>query len=269
MPKLRDLKLKPPKVLLYGRAGSGKTALALTLGSALQLIDLDQGLVTGLTLKDKFSEARLDVDVLEFADEDLKKPRAFERTKNYVQDVQTACGRGKYDFKVLALDSLTSLASDAMDYVLRKAGKLGQQPQINHWGECFREVETLLKMLKTLPIAVIVIAHEQMGEVDGVERVEIAISGKKFPPKIPTLFDEVLYMRIRPAGKGESKYSVLSRSTPAILTRSRHNVPPEWDVDGGMWELLALMGYRHDGGSPQERQPKVLEPLGSVGISCP
>jgi SpoVK/Ycf46/Vps4 family AAA+-type ATPase len=48
MAKLKDLKFQHPKILLWGRPGCGKTALALTLGTRAQVLDCDEGLMTGM-----------------------------------------------------------------------------------------------------------------------------------------------------------------------------------------------------------------------------
>jgi len=63
--KLSDIKTKPPKILLIGNYGSGKTCFATTGGKYVQVIDLDEGLISAKTLKDNFTETRSEIDIIE------------------------------------------------------------------------------------------------------------------------------------------------------------------------------------------------------------
>ena len=57
--KLSEMKEKKKKILIYGKAGVGKTALVMTLGEKLQLLDVDDGVTTGKRLEDELKRVNL------------------------------------------------------------------------------------------------------------------------------------------------------------------------------------------------------------------
>jgi hypothetical protein len=240
--KLTDMKMTPPKLLLLGDPGTGKTALACTLGAHAQVLDLDNGLRTALTLKDSFYDARTSIDVLSCAETDASKALAFQRTRAYLQDIQRASAAGKWPFKALVLDSWTALAEASVRHIMAASGKLGAQPQIQQWGMAFLELENILAILKALPCLTIVIAHLQRSEEDGVMKATIASPGQKLPAKIPMYFDEIWVTRpVTQAGK--TSYTLQTKASAGCIARSRCNLPDGSDVGLGLPELLRRAGY--------------------------
>lgn len=247
--KLEELPIKPPKILLYGSSGSGKTALATTCGPHCQVIDFDDGVETARTLADSFQPQRRQIDVLQALERDPAFPTAYAKGKEHLRGVATQCNQKKYPFKVLVIDSLTSMADACLRMVLKNSNKLetsggmAMNPEIQHWGLAFLEMESFLSIARSLPIAVILIAHEQMNEIDGVNKLQLAISGKKNPTKIPRFFDELWYMKTRNAAGGKIEYVIQTNSTAGIEARSRKNIPDLTNANVGMPELLKRMGY--------------------------
>jgi len=248
--KASDLERKPPKILLYSGAGTGKTAFVSTLGEILQLYDLDDGVTTLVTLDDKFSDLRKSVDVKQCLEIDPTKAMAFKKLKSHLQEVSKACALGNYPFKALAIDSFTALA----DYALRSAkynsGKLAE-PRISlpEYGIAFSELENVVLTLRSLPIITIIIFHEMyVGVTGGVDAdeahtLEIAIPGKQLPYKIPRFFDEIWYLDVRRRGGGKSERRLLTTKSPTIRARSRLNVPDGTNINVGLKQILSDSGY--------------------------
>src|SRR5680860_1245246 len=91
MVSLADLKHHAPKILLIGDAGTGKTALALTGGARVVIIDCDNGTRTGLTLKDKFFEERQKVEVKPCWEDKPNQATAFQKALAYIEGL---CNKG-------------------------------------------------------------------------------------------------------------------------------------------------------------------------------
>ena len=242
-----DLKRKPPKILLYSGAGTGKTAFVSTLGKDLQLYDLDDGVTTCLTLDDKFLEDRKAIDVKQCLEEDTTKALAFKKLKSHLQEISQACNRGNYPFKAIAIDSFTALA----DYALRSAkynsGKLAEvRTSLPEYGIAFTEIENVVLTLRSLPIITIIIFHEMLVNTADTEdqyTVEIAIPGKQLPYKIPRFFDEIWYLDVKRRSQGRSERRLITSKTPAIRARSRLNVPDNTNIDVGLKQILSDCGY--------------------------
>jgi len=222
--KVKELAAKPPKVLIYGPAGRGKSALALTLGERSQIIDMDGNLDVAFGLHDNLQDERLNVDVKQFLELDPTKGVAFAKVKKYILNVVNDCAKGKYEFEVLTLDSLTSLSVAAQNYVMYNSGRIGENPEIQHWGMILTEIENVITALRALPIRVFFIAHENIFTSKEVKRIQIAMPGQKLPGRITRMFSEIYYIRIRDVGQGKGELYIQTAPTSMIICRSNRGL---------------------------------------------
>lgn len=241
--KVSDIQEKPPHILLWGGVGTGKTALALTLGERAEVIDFDDGLKTGSTLKDKFYDQRRLATVTQFIEkEPQKRATVFQKGKEHIYKISDQLNAGKYPFDALVIDSLSSLADAAVRQIMGNSGNPDGVPQIQHWGLAFNEIKNVFGVIRSMRIPVIVIGHDQEGKEEG--KIELAINGRKLPSQLTRYFDEVLYMRVKAEGGGKYKYVVQTKNDARVECRSRANLDNMTDTSDGMWDLIARMGYK-------------------------
>ena len=252
--KLSEIDLRPPKILLMGQYGTGKTALACTLGEYCQVLDLDEGLLTCLTFEDKFQETRSKIDIVPCYETKTFTPNAFHNVAQTVADIHSQCKKGTYPFKALVIDGLTNLTNFAMDYVLYNSGmikpdysnssnfsakgKLLTAPGVHHWGARDALLQRFLMYLKALPIVVVLIAHTMITTLDDVSIITLACKGQKFPPEVPGNFSEVWRTYVR-----AKKFVIQTKSTPIFPARTRANLETDIEQDLGMIEILKKCGY--------------------------
>jgi hypothetical protein len=238
--KVGEVKLQPPKILLWGALGTGKTLLALTVGRAGIVYDLDGGLRSAQTFKDKFSVARLEVEAKQCLEDDPGKATAFVKFKSYLQSAMAECQAGTFPWEVIVIDSLTVLSEVCLRYVLSMSGKLNKPPERQHWGMRDGELEQVLLTIKAIPRTVILIGHQQTNDDEKTKTstIEIAMQGRKFPPRIGPKFDEILYVRSAGAGR----FTIQTSATAMIAVRTRGQLPDGTDVNLGMPEILRLLG---------------------------
>lgn len=249
--KLNELTSKPPKILMMGPMGTGKTIFAETVGKHGQLWDLEDGAISGLYLEDKWQKDRKEIDIVRMTEENPTDTTVFDNIRKKVLETSKLCAKGEYPFKVLILDNLTLLADAALRYVLRnsqelKAGMI-KKVEIQHWGMAFEEIKNISRMLRSLPICVVLIAHVEEIELRGAETstviYRLGVSGKKLPYQLPRLYDEVWMTRSKRVAGGKVKYSLSTKSTSKFEVRSRYSIPDDYDLSEGLPPLLKQMGY--------------------------
>jgi len=241
MGKLKDAESGAFKIFLYGPPGSGKTALVLTLGEKLELLDVDTGFKTGQHLQDGFTLERGEVELTEF-DDDPIKPVLITQVKARVKEITKLVKAGNYPYESVCLDSFTMLCEHAMRFILSLNSR--KTPQIQDWGAMYTDVEGIIVGLKALPINVIIIAHETTYELDGETRIETSIPGKKLSPKILPLFDEIWRARVKNLPQGKVGFSLQTKSTASVFCRTRCSLPDGTDMDIGMDKVFELLRTR-------------------------
>lgn len=258
MTKIADFEPLPPKVLLYSPAGGGKSTLVMTAGEKLQLIDLDPGATVALSIHDKFRKERLNVDVVRIRDADPSKAVAWEAYKKYIQQVTNQVNAGTFPYKLLCIDSLTTMAEMALRSVLHNSGNANNcLPSIQQWGIAINEVKNAIIFLRALKIPVVLTAHCQSTVADNDNKMGIAIYGRDLPNYIPRYFDEIWYVHVRaqPTAQNQpQQYAFTLQTTPSagIMARSRSGVPNEINCDKGFDAIIQSGTYRY----PEDPKPK-------------
>lgn len=141
--------VKPMRLAVYGRAGSGKTTLASTFPAPL-LIDF----------KDEGTDSVADV-------KGLKVLPAVEWED--VESLYWFLESGKHDFKTVILDTVTQMQEFAIKAVLGRkkkkivgqAGDWGTMTK-QDWGETASLMKTWIMHYRSLPINVVFIAQDRL-----------------------------------------------------------------------------------------------------------
>lgn len=246
--KLSDIQSTPPRILLWGLAGSGKTCFSTSEGEATELLNCDQNIRSAALFQDKFTERRKNCEITNCLDSN--SALTFTKLKNRVYDIAAAVANKSYIKRVLVLDSLTACGDSAMRMVLSNSGKLVNttsktlpQPTQQDWGLAIGEVENLLTILCSIPVAVVVVAHELRDEVNGQLQYVPWALGNKLPTKLPRFFSEVWYSKlVKQAGSQGDKYVIQTNATSTIMARSsvlRGDIP----MDDGIGSVLGKIGW--------------------------
>lgn len=254
--------IPPPKILLGGLPGVGKTALATSYGTGLQVLAIDNQLSTCWSLKDKFHSDRMSIDMIDCVEQQpTSQAMTFPKVKRHLIDLNNAAMQKKLilsngkPLTSLCVDGLTFLFDAAMRYILFNSNKLGKertpatmynysasQPE---WGLVIQEMEQVIQLIRALPVPVILTCH-YVSEVtaSGMSRYEISIPTKSLPPKIPGYFDEVWFLESQYGAANAIKRCLRTVASPVVTARSNSNLPDGTDTSCGMKGLLSLMGWK-------------------------
>jgi len=246
----------PPSILIYGTAGTGKTALVSQLEGGY-LFDFDRGMRTAAKLQDKFFEKRNRIEFDVFRDENPMQPTSYQLAVAKMLNITHASAQGKWKYDACVIDSLTGLCQAAQLQIQAAGGDAFKKMEIQNWGSLITEVEKVLVLLRSLRILTVVTAHvdwiEQKKVVRGKPTLESEITDifpssattKHGLKKLMWLFDEVLYADQRPAGGGKISYRVTGNPTEVIKARTRSQIGTIVHNEIGMVGLLEKMGYRY------------------------
>jgi hypothetical protein len=267
--KLSDHKttLPPPKILLGGLPGIGKTALATSYGEGMQILAVDNALATCMTLKDQFHPERMKIDFVDCIENSPSTvASSFAKVKSHLINLVNLAQQKKLFFPdgmpltALCIDGLTFLTKAALDYILYNSNKLGKpmtpssdpkvmyanNPSMPEWGLMINEVVKVFQLIRALPITVIVTCHyEQNMTPEGAMRYDLALPTKELPRQIPGMVDELWFMQgqVQPAGM-PLKRVLKTLSQPSVTCRSNYNLPDNTDCSIGMKAILEKMGVK-------------------------
>lgn len=167
------------KVLVYGRAGVGKTRLIKTAPNPI-IISTEDGL---LSLK-KFNEIKvIEVETIE----DMEEAHAI------------VTGKKCKDYQTVAIDSL----SDIAESLLFDFKKRNKDPR-KAYGELADELTRLIRLFRGIKNKNLYITTKQkrVEQEDGGELYFPSMPGRNLLDNIPYFFDEVLSLQVK---KGEDE----------------------------------------------------------------
>jgi hypothetical protein len=250
---ITDLKQGPGKFTLYGRPGTGKTALATSFGEGAEVLDIGRGLQTALTLKDEHYDKRIKCVVTPCYDDTPRDANAWDKFKARIYQIGDECKNGKYPYKCVIADELTAMGIAASRYTLRIGGRLPDpnfiptvktamtQPE---WGIAMNEISNMLIVMRSLPVHCILVAHDVTEDDENAFKKTINALGRKLAPMIPGFFDEYLYMKVLP---GNPPTRVLqTQTTDEVVARTRGQLPNPYNPKGGMRKLMEDAGFSPD-----------------------
>lgn len=256
MPLLSEMKTSAPKILLYGSSGSGKSVLATTLGSDADLIDTDGSLLSVKRFNDKWTQTRGQINVLDCLEVDaLNSAIAFEKAKSYVHSIAGQCQKKTYPKKALIIDSWTSLCSACIRRVSGMTGSVVKKLGFNEWGIVVTELENFLFVAKSLPILVVMTAHQMEvpiktagGEAEEEEltMTKILTPTQKLPDKVSNMFDERWHLEMKEEAGGKLVSRVQVKTGRLIDANTRLNIENNLDASLGLKEILKKGGFDLD-----------------------
>jgi hypothetical protein len=246
---------RPPCILIYGPADSGKTGLVAQLLRAYGF-DFDEGMKTAATLKDKFFDARNQIVFDEYKDLNPSKPNKFPLAMKKMQSIARDVAAGKWNFDGLVVDSLTGLCRAAQLYHLfvAKEDPFAKMDPTNYLA-VRSLVDKFLTYVRAVRVPTIVTAHVEIQD----EAPDKQMQARKITAIHPAsatkshgfrdllwMFDEVWYAEKKPAGQGKMKYMVTGNKHGIIQTRTRSSFGSVRHDDIGLEKVLEMAGYRYE-----------------------
>ena len=246
--KAKDLKElnSPPKILLHGDCGNGKTGLISQLSNGY-LMDLDGGMLTALNLKDKFTKYRQNIEFDTFKDKSFKNPQGWNTFYSKLLGIAEAVNKGTWKYDALAIDSMTGIAQIIRHHVMfAKEGNALAEPKMQHWGSMVNFMEAVCSVIMTIKVPVIITAHDcTVYTEDGAEYKVLSMT-KNHGEKIPWMFDEVWLSQIKKKG-AKRTFTISGIGSPSRIAKTKMNLGKDVDhTEIGLPGIFELLGYEYD-----------------------
>jgi len=252
--KVSDLQKqnKPPNILVGGPAGSGKTCLVAQAASGY-LMDWDGHMKNVLQVKDKFSPLRNQIEFDEFVDEvkldksgkpHLVASKYLQGKAKLLQCAQLSYD-GKWPFDAFITDTITGLCRSIQLHVMSCAGHPFKKPQIQDFGSFICELESMLTIIRSMPVLKITTAHEMIIFGNADQQITTRLMSATKPHganKLAWLFDQVLMAKKRARGQGKVEFIVTGKHEIAKGPINEDVVHNEIGLVG----VLEKMGYKYE-----------------------
>jgi hypothetical protein len=233
--KLSDLISKdPPRALVYGPTGAGKSTLAglLALEPTLRPIYIADWDLRVASLRRKLpAEVWQYIEVEPYRDVNVQG-EAFTKLMAKLERLQ---GEG---FKAFVNDSLTFCTRGAMARVLMLDGNKPATftPQLQHYMQQISLVEELVSRACSKNMAVIMTCHEdtQRDEVLGRLYKAVDLTGKS-ANRIPGYFNEFWHCEVIQSSQKEPQYSVRTRSDMVYAARTSYKTLEAVELSDVIW----------------------------------
>lgn len=215
MPHASDLKtMQNPKILIYGKAGSGKTTLFRTLPGRKFLYMFDPAGLNSIMPGDDITYEEFLTDVIPMNVNTLKGVKdgqspsydameTYSRwendfqnrlDKNWFKDPSVEINGVKGGFDAIGFDSLTTLTDIVMDRILQLNQRAGKNPELGDYGILTNTLARIIRNAAATNCILYLTAHEQASQDKLLRTVsnEIMVPGQ-LKVKLPLLFSEIYH----------------------------------------------------------------------------
>lgn len=236
------------RCIIFGDIGSGKTYLQRTCPRPVHVDSFDPG---GQKTNRKMIEEGWLVADTTYENEDPKNPSA-------IMNWDTAYNRRKKEgyfeyFGTYVLDGLTMFGQAALNYTLKKKGRVDGIPKVEARGGDNDYViqkalmGPMLRDIFNLPCHVIITAHPDLStdeDSGGKKIIGPAVVGQ-LKTQLPLMCDEIYNSQTAPTKEGDLKYRLLTKQDGIFRCRSRlaANGMIEMYEDQDIRKILKKAGY--------------------------
>lgn len=246
---------RPPKILLLGQSGSGKTCAIASLANAgyrCFILDFDNGIEALGDPTILKPEARERVYVKTLVDEvkglrgSQTAPNAFVNCLSVLDQWIEIDADGKpvpmgnmYSWgpkDVLIIDSLTFMGRAALRWAMMISGHLGKQPSIPDYGAAMDAMEKIIDALTADSVKCVVLinthlTHIRKGDSESTITYPSAL-GAKLPERLGRFFNSVLLLESYGVGTTVRRMlRTVSTAMVELKNPAPSKVPPEMGPD--------------------------------------
>jgi hypothetical protein len=269
-PTLSQCEIPDPFIILAGDSGSGKTALATTLGEGAVLYAFETGYITALTLKDKFYESRIKTSLAGTYIDEGKFDSSNCAWSRFTADLDTMLNHLKSKPAnpptAFIFDSLTSMQECCMRHTL--SGQI-RQPEFKDWSVSQSQLFQVMGKIRSMTGIRVLIAHLQRDQLthdlntglpftNPVQFMELAVPGKNVPNRLASMANDVWQLKTTQGPQNTTDRVIQTVSNPLLALKTQFQIKSGTSIiESGLPGLLKSFGYDY----PQKQQRLIEQKL--------
>lgn len=218
------------KLLLFGDSGTGKTCFAMTFPGPIWVADFDGKISSAAAFYSNMPDVLAQVEYENYVALG-KEDMPAERFNKKLGELKQLAREGKFPYRTIVIDSLTTYADETMKYLMkenpgvkRMITRLAQAPSQQDYGIANIFHKQLIGELVAFPCNIVVTAHiaTEKDELTG-EILRTPLIAGQLKQKLPIYFSEVHRAFTR-----DGKYFAQTQSDGKFQCRSQiKNIPRE------------------------------------------
>lgn len=232
--KLSELKPEENwKILIFGDSGAGKTVFSTSFPGPVHVCDFDLKISSAASFY-KGSDQLDKISYEQYPFNQKKPGESGRRFNDHMGELKKAAEEGKFPYKTLVIDSLTTASDRLMEYLMsqnpgikRTVTKGGQAPALQDYGVFRIFMKQFISEVINFPCNVIFTAHiETVKDEDSGRVLNIPMLTGKLAKELPIYFEEVYLAKV--AGEGaQRKYMLQTQSDRKFNCRTQRGLPVE------------------------------------------
>ena len=234
MAKLSELQSNDfVKILLYGHSGTGKTCAASTFPVPMFYADFDGKVTSAARFQEKDPDRVKQIEYEDFRySSGSKSGNSYAKFLVYLKRLEELAGEGKFPFKTINIDSLTTMSDAMIPYLLHRHPEIKRSianvPGQQDWGMILAEMKDVVKRVLALPCNVVFIGHikDVKDEITGAVEYKVALAGQA-ADALPILLEEVYRTYVEQDQDGVTHYLAQTRASSKYKVRTQiPGMPP-------------------------------------------
>lgn len=166
-------------VLLYGSPGSGKSTAAATAPGPILWLNAEGPNAI------RFAREFTDTEIREV---EVTGAKVLDQAYVYVRDPESG-------IRTVVVDTV----GEVYRVLLEELSRSAERPSLQNYGDVNTKVERFVRAMRDLPVNLVILAHEEIADLDGVPTRRPVTGGKKLPEQVMAMVDDVAYTKFYPA----------------------------------------------------------------------